>query len=42
MALGYREINAEAFRKTLGSVLKSAEDIDMIKAADLAEFNISP
>lgn len=42
MALGYREINAEAFRKTLGSVLKSAEDIDMIKTADLAEFNISP
>lgn len=41
MALGYREINAEAFRKTLGSVLKSAEDIDMIKTADLAEFNIS-
>ena len=42
MALGYRGINAEAFRKTLGSVLKSAEDIDMIKTADLAEFNISP
>jgi MoxR-like ATPase len=41
MALGYREINAEAFKKTLGSVLKSAEDIDMIKSADLAEFNIS-
>ena len=42
MALGYREINAEAFKKTLGSVLKSAEDIDLIKTADLAEFNISP
>jgi len=42
MALGYREISAEAFKKTLGSVLKSAEDIDMIKTADLAEFNISP
>jgi len=42
MALGYREINAEAFKKTLGSVLKSAEDINMIKTADLAEYNISP
>ena len=42
MALGYREISAEAFKKTLGSVLKSAEDIDMIKTADLTEFNIIP
>lgn len=42
MVLGYREINAEAFKKTLGSVLKSAEDIDMIRSADFAEFNITP
>lgn len=31
MALGYREVNKQAFEKTLGSVLKSAEDIRMIK-----------
>jgi MoxR-like ATPase len=31
MALGYREINARAFEQTLGAVLKSAEDISMIK-----------
>jgi MoxR-like ATPase len=42
MVLGYREINADAFKKTLGSVLKSAEDIDMIRSADFAAFNIAP
>jgi MoxR-like ATPase len=42
MVLGYREVNADAFKKTLGSVLKSAEDIDMIRSADLAVFNIAP
>ena len=42
MALGYREINSIAFKKTLGSILKSAEDIDMIRSADFASFNLSP
>jgi len=41
MALGYREINSMAFKKTLGSILKSAEDIDMIRSADFASFNLS-
>lgn len=31
MALGYREVNKTAFERTLGSVLKSAEDIRMMK-----------
>ena len=41
MALGYREINSMAFKKTLGSILKSAEDIDMIRSADFASLNLS-
>jgi MoxR-like ATPase len=32
MALGFREVNKEAIDKTLGSILKSAEDISMVKA----------
>ena len=31
MALGYREVNAKAFQQTLGSVLKSVEDINQVK-----------
>jgi MoxR-like ATPase len=31
MALGYREVNAKAFEQTLGSVLKSVEDISQAK-----------
>ncbi len=31
MALGYREVNAKAFQQTLGSVLKSAGDIEQVK-----------
>lgn len=31
MALGYREVNKEAIDKTLGSVLKSTEDIALVK-----------
>lgn len=31
MALGFREINKEAIEKTLGSVLKSTEDISLVK-----------
>lgn len=33
MALGYREVNAKAFEQTLGTVLKSVEDINQAKAA---------
>jgi MoxR-like ATPase len=32
MALGFREVNAKAFEQTLGSVLKSVEDISQTKA----------
>ena len=31
MALGYRDVNAKAFNQTLGSVLKSVEDINQAK-----------
>jgi MoxR-like ATPase len=31
MALGYREVNAKSFQQTLGSVLKSVEDINQAK-----------
>jgi MoxR-like ATPase len=31
LALGYRELNAKAFDKTLGCILKSAEDISRIR-----------
>jgi MoxR-like ATPase len=31
MALGYREVNAKSFEQTLGSVLKSIEDINQAK-----------
>ncbi len=31
MALGYREVNAKAFRETLGVLLKSKDDIKLIK-----------
>lgn len=35
MALGYREVNAQAFERTLGTVLKTADDIDRIKLEDV-------
>jgi MoxR-like ATPase len=35
MSLGYREINAKSFEQTLGAVLKSAEDISLIKTKGL-------
>jgi MoxR-like ATPase len=35
MALGYREVNAKAFEQTLGTVLKSAEDISQVKTKGL-------
>ena len=31
MVLGYREVNAKAFSQTLGSVLKTADDINRVK-----------
>jgi MoxR-like ATPase len=31
MALGYREVNAKAFRQTAGSVLKTREDVELAK-----------
>jgi MoxR-like ATPase len=37
MALGYREVSKEAIDKTLGSVLKSTEDIALVKR-DLISF----
>jgi MoxR-like ATPase len=41
VALGYREINQRAFDSTLGSVLKSADDIGMIRAEGLDAFKQS-
>jgi MoxR-like ATPases len=38
MALGYRNVNAKAFDQTLGSVLKSAEDIQQIKQEGIKAF----
>jgi MoxR-like ATPase len=38
VALGYRDINQRAFDSTLGSVLKSADDIGMIRAEGLDAF----
>jgi MoxR-like ATPase len=35
MALGYREVNAKSFEQTLGTVLKSAEDISQVKSQGL-------
>ena len=38
MALGYREVNATAFHQTLGSVLKSVEDINQVKLEGVEAF----
>jgi MoxR-like ATPase len=38
MALGFREVSSKAFEQTLGSVLKSVEDINQAKA----EFVLAP
>jgi len=38
MALGYREVNAKAFNQTLGSILKTVEDITVVKTAELEEL----
>jgi MoxR-like ATPase len=38
MALGYREINRQAFDSTLGSILKSTEDIQFVRAEGLEAF----
>lgn len=39
MALGYRELDAAAFEKTLGAVLKSSEDIQLVKQEGMAAFS---
>jgi MoxR-like ATPase len=38
MALGYRKMNAAAFEKTLGAVLKSSEDIQLVKQEGMEAF----
>jgi MoxR-like ATPase len=38
MTLGYREVNAKAFEQTLGTVLKSAEDISQVKTQGLEKI----
>ena len=38
MALGYREINTRAFEQTLGTVLKSSEDIQQVKQEGMEAF----
>jgi MoxR-like ATPase len=38
MVLGYRDMNTKAFEQTLGSVLKSSEDIQQIKAEGIQAF----
>ena len=38
LALGYREINASAFDQTLGCVLKSADDINLVRAEGVNVF----
>ncbi|MFM9947607.1 MAG: AAA family ATPase [Saprospiraceae bacterium] len=39
MALGYREVNDRAFEQTLGSILKSAEDIRQVRAEGIEAFS---
>jgi MoxR-like ATPase len=41
MALGHREVNAKSFEQTLGTVLKSAEDIGQVKTLGLEAMLIS-
>ena len=40
MALGYREMNKEALIKHLGSVLKSTEDIALVKSRFAIQYEI--
>lgn len=39
LALGYKEINTQAFDRTLGAVLKSVEDIQAIRTEGLGAFS---
>lgn len=39
MALGYREVNDRAFEQTLGSILKSAEDIRQVRSEGIGAFS---
>ena len=38
MTLGYREVNVKAFDRTLGSILKTVEDITLVKTTELEEL----
>ncbi len=38
VTLGYRELNAKAVDKTLGSILKSTDDINLVKTEGVASF----
>ena len=38
MTLGYRELNSSAFNKTMGSILKSAEDINQVQSEGVNAF----
>lgn len=40
VTLGYRELNAKAVDKTLGSVLKSTDDINLVKTEGVASFKL--
>ena len=35
MALGYREVNAQSFKQTIGSILKTVDDMNTAKAEEL-------
>jgi MoxR-like ATPase len=40
VTLGYRELNAKAVDKTLGSILKSTDDINLVKTEGVASFKL--
>lgn len=40
VTLGYRELNAKAVEKTLGSILKSTDDINLVKTEGVASFKL--
>jgi MoxR-like ATPase len=40
VTLGYRELNAKALDKTLGSILKSTDDINLVKTEGVAFFKL--
>jgi MoxR-like ATPase len=40
VTLGYRELNTKAVDKTLGSILKSTDDINLVKTGGFASFKL--